>query len=613
MFIKEFRLRDQSYNFDNGAEYLSGFRKLNIFVGANNSGKSRFIRQIFKANQDEIVYSSIAKKIHDPLRKIYKALEPRFQNIFFMKDLKTLSEMRTGDYVTAFNVFFEKIEGQKNRMNSIGNISDFDVALAIKNEMLQRGLYKRVATKDALNYSPFYIPILRGARHLDNSRTDYYLSATNKDYKFEYTDANLKKIFSGLSLYEEIKKMLLGSKEQRKFVREFEVFLSKSFFSNREVTLIPDHDESVLKINLGDGLDREIFNVGDGIQSIIIITFLVFKHQNQNVVLFIEEPELMMHPSVQRVLIETLIAKFGKLQIFLTTHSNHFLDLTYDYPDEVAIYSFEKSDGAKGASGDESFVIKSVTNNVVILDILGIRNSSVFLTNSVIWTEGVTDRMLVRKLLELSNKKSTFKFDKEDYHYTFAEYGGSNLENFDFLGTETSKRVKVPSVSKTNFLIADNDGIQEKGNPKYVRRKNIEKILGKKNFFDDHIEIENLVPYEIWKTAIVKLLADHEDKSIQLKGERSDRTADEFNSRLGTDKIGDLLKEFLIEKKSRAPKYFLRSDVMCLGEDKKTIMEYVINSIDELGSTLSDFPKSARSLVKVLKKFIVRANTVEKN
>ena len=66
-------------------------------------------------------------------------------------------------------------------------------------------------------------------------------------------------------------------------------------------------------------------------------------------------------------------------------------------------------------------------DNVKILDLLGVRNSSVFLSNCVIWTEGVTDRMLLRKLLELFTDFSYL----EDRHYSFAEYGGSNLENFD--------------------------------------------------------------------------------------------------------------------------------------------------------------------------------------
>lgn len=128
---------------------------------------------------------------------------------------------------------------------------------------------------------------------------------------------------------------------------------------------------------------------------------------------------MTMHPSIQRILIDTL-AKFPNLQVFLTTHSNHFLDLSYDYPDEIAIFSFEKIN-------ETEFSVKNITENSIIIDLLGVRNSSVFLANCVIWTEGVTDRMLIRKLLELTK----FNF-KEDFHYAFAEYGGNNLDNFEY-------------------------------------------------------------------------------------------------------------------------------------------------------------------------------------
>jgi predicted ATP-dependent endonuclease of OLD family len=127
-----------------------------------------------------------------------------------------------------------------------------------------------------------------------------------------------------------------------------------------------------------------------------------------------------MHPSIQRILIDTLV-KFPNLQVFLTTHSNHFLDLSYDYPSDIGIFSFEKIDE------DDEFYIKNITDNSSIIDLLGVRSSSVFLANSVIWTEGVTDRMLIRKLLELAE----FNF-KEDYHYALSEYGGNNLDNFNY-------------------------------------------------------------------------------------------------------------------------------------------------------------------------------------
>lgn len=602
MKIKEYKNKDDNYEIVDGNGYLSDLKKINIFVGANNSGKSRFLRQIFITTSDDFVFF---EDVNTKLKEIYDRLFPTFSNHFTMADLKNLYESRIGNYPMRFNQFYRKIEETKGRSNGIGNIWDFDVASAIKNAMSNDGIYKEYIVENIENQH-VYIPIIRGLRHLDfqhdlNEKEDVYKNRINKDHGFN--DDNLKRlVFSGLSIYTEIKKMLLGSREDRNFVRDFEKFLSKNFFKEKQITLIPSYNEDILNINIDDKKDREIFNVGDGIQSIIINTFTAFKYKNDNLVLFIEEPELTMHPSIQRILIETLTTQFDNLQVFLTTHSNHFLDLAYDYPDDISIFSFEED-------GNEKFKIKNIGTNSKILDLLGIRNSSVFLSNCVIWTEGVTDRMFLRKLLKLHENKY-----KEDYNYSFAEYGGNNLENFDYIETYFSDGVNVNSITKTNFLIADNDGIignnlTDRKSAKYIRRKKIEKILGKDSFFDKHIEIENLIPYKIWKKVIEDILKDKSDKKIKLKDNIKDTDEKRFNDELKNKHIGTLIKKYLIEQnENNENEYFKSKTILCLGENKKTIMNYVIKAIDELNIIINDFPLMTKNLVNSITEFIKVSN-----
>lgn len=601
MRAREFKNKDNSYIIVNSNSYLTGLKKINIFVGANNSGKSRFLRQIFKGTIDDFVYFD---DFNSELDQVYQLLKPKFNDLYYMKDLKSLISSRTGEYPQRFNEFYGKIEAIKSGSSGTGGIWDFDVAHNIKIEMQKLGIYQIIDGNVGSKCKHTYIPILRGVRHLDfvnnlSGKDDVYKKRIENDHGLINGSLN-GEIFSGLSIYSDIKKMLLGSREDRQFIRDFENFLSKSFFQSKNITLIPDHDTDVLKINIGDGIDREIFNVGDGIQSIIINTFQAFRYQGDETVLCIEEPEMMMHPSVQRVLIETLVTQFKNIQVFITTHSNHFLDLTYDYPNDVAIYSFEESLEGK-------FKIKNVDDNARILDLLGIRNSSVFLSNCVIWTEGVTDRMFLRKLINLR------KLDyKEDFNYAFAEYGGNNLENFDFVQNNGLDNVRVPSITKTNFLIADNDNIKDteknRQNPKFIRRKNIESVLGKNNFFDRHIEIENLIPFRVWLAVLEKLIIDKPDKQIILK-KAKENNEEAFNDNLEHKKIGVLLKKYLVEaKESFYPKYLKDDSVRCLGEDKKSIMEYVIAAIDNLEISLSDFPPIAQDLVRQLVEFIEESN-----
>jgi len=603
MFIKEYRNNNVEYIIPDNGKYLLNLKKVNIFVGANNSGKSRFLRSIFQSEDNELVFSDGLGELNKKLEGIYNRLEARFKNLFYMGDLKKLFESRGGDYIVRFNEFYNKINQKRGRSSGVSNVWDEDVARGIENEMRNENIFdeKKIAYK--LENRRIYVPMLRGLRHIDvekenGKQLDLYSIRTEKDYKLQ--KSSNKDIFSGLGVYEEIKKMLLGTKAERQLVNDFENFLSEEFFDNREITLVSDYETDNLKINIGDNKnDREIFNVGDGIQSIIIATFQAFKFKDQNLILFLEEPELTMHPSTQRILIETLINKFPNLQIFLTTHSNHFLDLTYDYPEHVAIFSFEEKE-------NEKFYINYLDDNAKILDLLGIRNSSVFLSNCVIWTEGVTDRMLLRKLLSL---RSDFQY-KEDYHYAFAEYGGGNLENFDFINNESSdNRVNVETLSKINFIIIDSDNISKPGNPKYDRRQNIKKFLGKNNLFDSHIEIENLIPFKVWARVAEKILSDKPRKDIKLK-ENYESMGSKFDVELDKKKIGDIFRKFLIEKKdeSKDLDYFGSSSIQCLGLSKKEIMGYVIKTIDELEMRFDEFPDTTKRLVNSLNKFVETAN-----
>lgn len=603
MQIRKYRNIDKNYSLPGGNDFLDGFKKINIFVGANNSGKSRFMRNIFRGEEEDFV---MFDNRNNDLKKIYDKLNQKYDDLYYMSDLKKLISSETGNYPLRFNDFVKKIEDKKDRSSSTnrgqGAIYDMDVAVTIKNEMQNLGIFDNLEHTFTLKLEKIYIPILRGLRHLDfqnepPKKQDVYMLRTVKDYKLqEEKGGGNRNIFSGLDIYTEIKKMLLGSKKDRHLIKEFENFISTSFFGGKSVTLIPDHDTDNIKLNINDGReDREIFNVGDGIQAILVNTFRVFKHKEENLILFVEEPEMMMHPGMQRILIETFIKKFSNLQVFLTTHSNHFLDLTYDYPSEVAIFSFEETQ-------KEQFEVKNISNNSQILDLLGVRNSSVFLANCVIWVEGVTDRIILKKMLGLDIK---FPYE-EDRHYAFAEYGGGNLKNFDFANGVLDERVNISAISKTNYIVMDNDG--EKGGKRFERRRDIKKLLGKNRAFDEHIEVENLVPYKVWSLVVQKILKNKPGKEIMLKRESSG--ADKrFDECLAKKKIGWLLKKFLIEKKSEpGPGYFESDGVECLGLPKKTVAEYIVDATEELNIEMTDYPQTTKHLIASIKKFISSAN-----
>jgi len=144
----------------------------------------------------------------------------------------------------------------------------------------------------------------------------------------------------------------------------------------------------------------------------------------------------------------------------------------------------------------------------ILLD-LGVRNSSVFITNATIWIEGITDRLYLKAYMkkyidELKNsdpeKYSELIKLKEDYHYSFVEYQGANLTHWSFDPDEDDEyKIRAKCICGHAFLIADGDiGSHLKGDRKAV----YEEMLGESFYALEVKEIENLIPVEILQKVV---------------------------------------------------------------------------------------------------------------
>lgn len=137
---------------------------------------------------------------------------------------------------------------------------------------------------------------------------------------------------------------MLGDLNDREKITDFQDFIEDSFFEGEEVALIPKIKSDVIYVKIGNEREYPIYNLGDRIQTLIILTFPLFKYREENLLFFIEEPELYLHPGMQRKFLEIITDnQFDGYQYFLTTHSNHFLDMTLDM-DKMSIYSFNNEE-----------------------------------------------------------------------------------------------------------------------------------------------------------------------------------------------------------------------------------------------------------------------------
>ena len=239
---------------------------------------------------------------------------------------------------------------------------------------------------------------------------------TRKDYGIE--DG-----FTGESLYDSLRRHLLGTHAQRLRVAAFEQFLGRTFFSGSDITIIPRHDADVVNVRIGSDPECNIYDLGDGVQHCIVLFAPLYfgDFDKTGLALFVEEPDLFLHPGYQRLWVRAILEwNDYPLQVFATTHSNHLLERASEGSD---LSVFRVGKGAR-----EAVECRQVSGrDRALLDYVGARNTSVFLSNCTIWVEGPTDRAYFRAYLSRVMTLSETDTWREDLHYSFVEYGGANI------------------------------------------------------------------------------------------------------------------------------------------------------------------------------------------
>lgn len=303
------------------------------------------------------------------------------------------------------------------------------------------------------------------------------------------------RIFTGETLFNEIKRLRNSGEKDRRILTDFEHFLSFSFFESKTVSLNALDINNVKDVYIKIGVETEfpIYHLGDGIQAVILLTFPLFINRTQQHLIFYEEPELFLHPGMQRIFVDALV-KFDKTQAYIATHSNHLLETSLDYPNRISIFSLKKNLGYEAMARFEIETLSSP--KLSILNELGVRNSSVLLANCSIWVEGVSDRLYLRKFLEVYQKQNSEQSDgilnfKEDLHYSFFEYGGNNIVHYNFQEDGVPGNISAHKITNRIFLIHDRD----QGNKK--RHDNLRQQLNQHYFELPVLEIENLLLPEV--------------------------------------------------------------------------------------------------------------------
>lgn len=339
-----------------------------------------------------------------------------------------------------------------------------------------------------------YIPVLRSSRALIGGSGDVYEETITRQH-FKSTKPNKLQIETGLKLYDKIHYARNGTTLERKAFKEFERFIGQTFFKSPNVEIIAHAvkgggEKTIIVSIPGQKEDVPIYDLGDGIQGIINLLFPIFTADGKDWI-FIDEPENHLHPGYQNIFIKTLAENEflikKKLRYFINTHSNHILSESFLSPAETSIFVFNSRD-------EHSSDIRAFEQDRYnTLELLGVMNTSVFVTNCTVWVEGITDRFYIRAFLYayLNSLPGLAFHPNEGFDFSFIEYAGKNLVHYDF-DESNGDNISSYFINSNVFILADSDFDQEK-HKKYQKIKRGNFVYMQTNM----PEIENLLPGEV--------------------------------------------------------------------------------------------------------------------
>jgi predicted ATPase len=185
--------------------------------------------------------------------------------------------------------------------------------------------------------------------------------------------------------------------------------------------------------------------LGKGIQQLVIILTAILETEEDGLLL-IEEPELFIHPQLQKILLSIIKENLSKYQVLITTHSPYFID---NSEENWSIHRVKRINKITHVFNDRK------ENLDLLFEDLGIKPSDYLMNNGMILVEGKDDieffKHAIPELLEEKRIILQQLGGKRDLHFWA---NAKLIENF------TNRKFKF-------LIILDND----EGNREIINNK----------------------------------------------------------------------------------------------------------------------------------------------